>query len=231
MLIVWLLACASEPPAAPSLRQVPLACPNLGATLVLPPTGGGPFPTGVVLVGAQAWDRWGDLPERPWGHYRDVAHAIAGAGGAAVVFDKGGTGETAGQPSGIDGRVAEAVAAVACARERPEVDYARIVLVGHSQGTLVAAKTAPLVKAAGLVLLSPVVGGAEVPDLPVTIVRGEADGGRAMDADLLAAHPHAKHVVVPRGNHLLFEGDPEPGEAHVSRVATGAVAEAVLSLR
>lgn len=227
MLLALVLAAAASP-----VREVRLSCPApdrpLGASLWLPAVATGPLPTAVVLVGAQPWDRNGDLPGTPWGHYRDVARAVAEAGGAALLFDKGGTGETGGDPADLDQRVREAVAAVACVRARPEVDDARVVFVGHSQGSVVAARAARAAGVAGLVLLSPVVGAAEVPALPLVIVRGEADGGRAADEALLKARPDATHVLVPNGGHLLFEGDTSPGVSHVSVVATGAVARAVV---
>jgi dienelactone hydrolase len=233
--------------AAPSAtitapRTLPLPCPApdrpLGATLWLPATGAGPFPTAIVLVGAQPWNRDGDLPGRPWHHYADLADAIARAGGAALLFDKGGTGVTGGAPADLDQRAREAVAAIACARARPEVDPGRLVLVGHSEGSEVALEVAlggaPI---AGLVLLSPVVlpaGLARLPPVPVTLVRGEADGGDDADRDRMAAlGARGRHVLVPGGDHLLFDtrtGPPDPADpaTTIAPAAARAVVEAVV---
>jgi pimeloyl-ACP methyl ester carboxylesterase len=223
MVLALALACARTEAAVTETR---LTCPApdrpLAASVIAGP-GVGPRPGAVVLVGAQGWDRYGDLPDGPkWVHYRDVAEAIAGAGGVALLFDKGGTGETGGPPAGATQRVREAVAAAACLRSRPEVDPARVWLVGHSQGAMVAVRAAPEAKPAGLALLSPIASEAPA-GLPFVVVRGTADGGEATDAGLLAGRPDARRVLVEGGDHLLMVG----GSARISEVATRAVAEAV----
>ncbi len=171
-----------------------LTCPApdrpLGATLWLPPAGTGPFAAGVALVGGQMWNRDGDLPDSAWHHYADVADAISRGGGAALLFDKGGTGATGGPPADDGQRVREAVAALACVRQRPEVDGGRVTLIGHSDGSVVATEVAlgdPTLH--GLVLLSRGADPERLAQLPVTLpvllVRSEHDFGVEDDLERL----------------------------------------------
>jgi len=239
---------AEAPPPAPSpvepgrAVQCPAEPRALAASWVAP-DGPGPFPTAVVLVGARPWNRWGDQPDAPWGHYRDIAQALVASGAAVLVFDKGGTGQTGGPPVDEPARVAEAHAAVACALAQPGADPARMTLLGHSQGstvaTLAAIQGAPI---QGLVLLSPVVAVdplAALPDgLSLTLVRGELDGVDADDKRLQvlgARGLQARHAVIPKSDHLLLDAsrrvpDPADPATAVHPAALRVIADAVTSL-
>ncbi len=146
-----ILACnTSTPPAPGEPREAPMNpaaegtdvwCPAEPRPLAgtwLAPKGDGPFPTALILVGARPWNRWGDAPDAPWGHYRDIAEALVAGGAAVLVFDKGGTGQTGGTTVNLSARVTEARAAVSCALAQPGADPQRFSLVGHSQGSVVA---------------------------------------------------------------------------------------------
>ncbi len=251
MLTALMLACSCEPelPSVPSEAAEPaadLTCPadpqDLAATWRTP-TGPGPFPTAVVLVGARPWDRWGDLPDAPWSHYRAMAEALVAAGAAVLLFDKGGTGATGGALGTPTARVAEAHAALACALAQPGADPNRVSFVGHSQGSWVAS-TAAVQGAAvqGLVLLSPVVELdllAALPDgLVVTLVRGALDGADADEKRLQvlgARKLKSRHAVVPSADHLLLDASrivPEPGHplSPVHPAALRVLADAVTSV-
>jgi dienelactone hydrolase len=233
LLGLLLMACdRSEPapttPAAPT-RVEPgsaVTCPAEPRPLAgswLAPDGPGPFPTAVILVGARSWNRWGDQPDAPWGHYRDIAQALVSSGSAVLVFDKGGTGETGGATVDESARVKEAHAAVACALTQPGADPTRLALIGHSQGstiaTLAAVQGAPV---QGLVLLSPVVDLAPLAALPdglaVTLVRGSLDGADADDKRLQvlgARKLQARQAVIPSADHLLLDASikvPSPSD-------------------
>jgi hypothetical protein len=245
----------ASPAAASGPRAIPLTCEvgpgitPLAGTLWLPAAGDGPFPTMLLFPGAAMWNRDGDLPDEPWGHYHDLALAVADAGGAAVLFDKHGTGATGGEPLADDTqRTLEAGAAEGCTQARPETDDQRLVWVGHSMGTGVAvasflagmhpdAGRPPGPRPRRLVLLSPVVDpealAALPPDIAVTLVRGELDLDEEGDAARLAALGARGHqVLVPGGDHLLFDatnGTPDPKDpgTRISPVAAAAVVGAV----
>lgn len=217
-----LLGCAAGTPApgsSPRFREELTSCPSkppLGTSFYWPASASGPIPLAVVLVGAQPWNRYGDLATKPWSHYRDIAEALASAGTAVLLFDKGGTGETGGRSPEFADRVNEAVAAVACGRARTEVGS--VVLVGHSQGAAVALAAAPEAVPDRIVLLAP---GAGLPDfpagVPVAIIQPTGE-----------ASPSVKATLIPGVNHLFLR---EPARAGTSRVDPQALAAIVAAVR
>ena len=87
----------------------------------------------------------------------DEAEVLAGAGFASLAWDKPGVGGSGGdwRDQSLQDRAAEALAAVACLAAQEDVDPARIVLLGGSQGGWVAplaASMSPTV--AGVISLS-----------------------------------------------------------------------------
>ena len=88
---------------------------------------------------------------------RQVAAHLAHAGVASLRYDKRGVGKSSGDynETGFHDNVADAEAALAALRAHPAVDPAHVVVVGHSEGALiavrVAARGAPV---AGVVLLA-----------------------------------------------------------------------------
>lgn len=212
---------ASGAPAA--AREEVFVCEGAGAPIAasvfLPATGTVSLPTAIVAVGAQRWDRYGDLPGKPWGHYRQIAEALTARGAAVILFDKGGTGATAGPPATFASRVAELLQVVGCTRARPEVGP--ITYVGHSQGAAVVVEAARTERPAALVLLSPAPGTGEAPEgVPSTVIQAASE-----------ATPSLRPITIPGVNHLLF---PEPAVAGTSRVADEAlraIGDAVLATR
>jgi hypothetical protein len=223
MLLV-VLACAPDPgppvaaPDAPTAEIGPreLVCPHeppLHGTLQGP---GGASPVAVIAVGAQMWDRWGDLPGVPWSHYRQIAAAIEAAGYTVFTFDKGGTGATGGEATGVDARADEVVAAVACVRANGAVGP--LVLIGHSAGGAVVNHAVERTRPAHVLTLNPQAAPTEF--APASVIQSESE-----------ANPMWEPTVIPGADHLLF---PEPAEAGVSTVdprALGAIVRVVGSVK
>lgn len=112
----------------------------LAGTMLMPPATSGAFPVVVFQNGSGAWTRWG---------YDAWTAPVLARGIAVFTYDKRGAGESGG--SGVEDlnglfKFSEDVeAAFHTARAHPGADPARIMLFGHSQGSL----TVPLAVARG----------------------------------------------------------------------------------
>lgn len=114
---------------------------RLAGTLTLP-QGKGPFPAAVMITGSGAQDR----DETILGHkpFAVIADRLTRDGIAVLrVDDRGFAGSTGDFASATDDDFAvDAASNVAFLRSRPDIDPARIGLIGHSEGGLVAPKVA-----------------------------------------------------------------------------------------
>lgn len=129
---------------------------TLAGTLTLPASGQGPFPAVLLIHGSGPVDRDENAPGLKTDIFRQFAEALAAAGVASLRFDKRGVGESDGDAASASRAdlLDDVRAALDALRAQPEVDGARIILIGHSEG----AYLAPIVAAedptiAGLVLL------------------------------------------------------------------------------
>ncbi len=130
---------------------------TLAGTLTLPARGRGPFPAAIFIHGSGPVDRDENAPGLKTDIFRQLAESLAAAGVASLRFDKRGVGESDGDaaPTSRADLLDDVRAALDALRAQPEVDGARIILIGHSEG----AYLAPIVAAAdsriaGLVLLA-----------------------------------------------------------------------------
>jgi pimeloyl-ACP methyl ester carboxylesterase len=101
----------------------------LAGTLHLP-VGNGPFPLAVLIQGHGPNGRGG---------YSEIIKRLNADGIAALEYDKRGVGQSTGTyKEDIEQLTADAGAAVAAMRGRPEIDSSRIALIGQSQGGVIA---------------------------------------------------------------------------------------------
>jgi pimeloyl-ACP methyl ester carboxylesterase len=113
--------------------------------------GGGPFPVAVIVAGTGPWTRAG---------FVNIRARLLSGGIATLAYDKRGQGRSTGEfIDTIPAMARDVAAAVAFLRTRPDIDRARIALIGMSQGGV----AAPLVASrdpaiAALVMLSGPVG-------------------------------------------------------------------------
>ena len=126
----------------------------LGATLSLP-KGNGPFPAVVLVHGSGPQDRDQTIgPNKP---FADIAHGLAAQGVAVLRYDK----RSQARPQDFaDGAslaletTDDAIAAVALLKVQPGIDPARVFVLGHSQGGMVASRVAKASGAAGAILFA-----------------------------------------------------------------------------
>jgi len=112
---------------------------TLSGTLMLP-AGDGPFPAALLLPGSGPVDRDSNHRRMPLDVTRQLAVALAETGVASLRYDKRGVGRSEGDfmSAGFLGNADDAEAALGVLAARPEVAAARVVLVGHSEGALLA---------------------------------------------------------------------------------------------
>lgn len=162
----------SQTPQAPfPYREVELefdspdeAGVHLAGTLVLPP-GKGPHPAVLLITGSGQQDR----DETIFGHkpFLVIADALARRGIASLRVDDRATGKSKGalHEATSETFASDARLELAVLRARPEIDAARVGLIGHSEGALIAAMLAadPAQHIAAVVMLAgPGLSGARV---------------------------------------------------------------------
>ncbi len=132
----------------------PVRLPGL---LCLPAKLGGKVPLVVLVHGSGPEDRDETVgPNKP---FRDLAAGLAAAGIATLRYDK----RTFALKGKLDANtltveeetIADAVSAVALARTLPEVDPARVFVLGHSQGATFGPFIADRAQARGAILMAP----------------------------------------------------------------------------
>lgn len=127
-------------------RAVDLAVPAmdaaLAATLTLPPSlEAGPIPAVLLIPGSGPVDRDSNVRSMRLDVTRHLAEALAVRGVASLRYDKRGVGASGGgdwRAVGFWDLVRDAQDALAVLAARPEIDAARLVVLGHSEGALVA---------------------------------------------------------------------------------------------
>lgn len=120
----------------------------------------GPAPTGsaaLLISGSGEVDRDSNARRLPLAVMREVAAALTAAGVASLRYDKRGVGQSEGHfhATGLHDNVADARAALAALRLQDGVDPDRVVVIGHSEGAIIATElAADDDRLAGVVLLA-----------------------------------------------------------------------------
>ncbi len=141
-------------------EDVVVGVKRLPGIITVPTTGKPPYPAAVLLGGSGP----GDMNESigPNRVFEDLAEGLSSRGIAVLRYDK-----RTHNPANIDPAayahftveqeyIEDAVAAVELLRARDDIDHARIFIIGHSLGGLVAPDVAKSARGiAGLVLLAP----------------------------------------------------------------------------
>lgn len=150
----------APPPGAPYRAvevRVPSAAAALGATLTIPCGATDRLPAAVLIAGTGVQDRDGGvMPNDPYRPLRQIADTLSRRGIAVLRLDDRGFAEGNHWSPPTAAEVAEDVRnAISLLRGRADIDAQRILVIGHSEGGIVA----PMIAAgdsglAGIILLS-----------------------------------------------------------------------------
>ena len=127
---------------------------SLGATVAYP-SKEGRRPAIVIIMGTGKLDRDGNGPGSRMNIYRDLSDLFVEEGFVTIRYDKRGTHRSSGDFSsaGLSDLVDDAVSVTEYVKSLPYVDAGRVVVCGHSEGTMVATLLSEREDVAGLMLL------------------------------------------------------------------------------
>ena len=134
--------------------SIPSGRVTLAGTLVR--VGVEPGPAALLISGSGPIDRDSNAKRLRTRIMAEVAEHLAANGVASLRYDKRGVGASEGEylAAGFHDNVEDARAALETLRSRPSVDPSRVVVIGHSEGALIAAELASDSRLAGAILLS-----------------------------------------------------------------------------
>lgn len=126
---------------------------RLGATVTR--NGREVSPAIVLIMGTGKLDRDGNGPGLKMDLYKNMAKMFAEHGYVVVRYDKRGTHESEGDfnSAGLSDIVDDAVSVVQYTKSLPYVDESRIIVCGHSEGSMIATLLSRKEDVAGLILL------------------------------------------------------------------------------
>jgi len=204
-----------QPPYPYGEREVVVDAPEdgkLAGTLTIP-AGEGKHPALLLITGSGSQDRDETIfAHRP---YRLIADHLTRAGFAVLRLDDRGSGKTQGKTTSLDTDIGDAQASLAFLFAQPEVDPARVGIIGHSVGGMIApiVATRSKKKVAFIVTLA----GAAMPGrelVPLQVEAGMVASGAPADVAARLAEVQRKL------GEAAFKGDP----AAVRKAAADALA-------
>lgn len=131
---------------------------TLRGTLTIPTAGNEVFPAILIIPGTGTLDRDGNAKrgKMQLNLYRELAEFLTSVGFVTLRYDKRGVGKSEGKTiqTGMYDLVDDAEAAVEFLRQHPQVNRERVIVLGHSEGTILATALNARNPVSGLMLLS-----------------------------------------------------------------------------
>lgn len=134
---------------------IPSAYP-LAATLALPQQEQEKHPMIIMIHGSGDIDRNGNAKQLHINAFKELSDRIAAAGFAVLRYDKRGVGQSGGDfhEMGLFDLIDDAAAVVDFAKQHPQIDSSRIILLGHSEGSIIAPAIHARTPVNGMILLA-----------------------------------------------------------------------------
>jgi pimeloyl-ACP methyl ester carboxylesterase len=174
----------SDPGLATQYGAVPVD-DSLHRTLTTTPQAlASPAPAVLLIGGIGCYSI--DVGNRPQDAYMRLTHDLARAGFVTMRVEKSGVGDSQGPPCSnvdFDSEMRGYAAALRALQSNPQVDPARVYLLGHSIGTIVAPRLASRNRVAGVIVVEAV--GRDWPEYEIRNLRRdlELDGETAANTD------------------------------------------------
>lgn len=129
---------------------------SLQGTLTIPAHDAATYPAILLIGGTGKGDRDGNVRGLKLNMYKDLADYFTSLGFATFRYDKRGTHKSEGDyyETGVTDLIDDGVACIRFLKEHPQIDPKRIVIVGHSEGALLAPAIYVRESVAGLILLA-----------------------------------------------------------------------------
>ncbi|MDQ0232076.1 pimeloyl-ACP methyl ester carboxylesterase [Metabacillus malikii] len=128
----------------------------LSATLTIPEESTSTYPAILFISGSGKGDRDGNLKNMPMNIYKDLADFLTSKGFITLRYDKRGIGNSGGKfiETGVNDFIDDAVDGLKYLEAHPKVDANRILILGHSEGALIAPAVNQRKAVSGLILLA-----------------------------------------------------------------------------
>jgi uncharacterized protein len=140
-------------------REIKLKGENtIYGSIRVPAAGEGKYPAILIIAGSGPLDRDGNdrKGKYPTNLYKELAHYMTDLGFVTFRYDKRGTGKSDGEwlATGLSDLVEDAKKSIEFLVSHPNVDAEKIIVCGHSEGTVIATKLTEIFNLAGVMLLS-----------------------------------------------------------------------------
>jgi uncharacterized protein len=129
----------------------------LGGTLTIPEGSSETYPVIIMVHGSGPIDRDSNAKRMPMNIFKELSALAAGEGFASLRYDKRGVGASGGDfnETGVYDLVDDLQAVVDFAKTHSAIDDKRIILLGHSEGTILTPLMNDRDPVAGMILLAP----------------------------------------------------------------------------
>ena len=128
----------------------------LAATLTIPKGRNEKYPLVVMVHGSGPTDRDSNAKGMPMNIFKQLSDVVVSEGFASIRYDKRGVGASKGDyyETGVHDLINDARAVVEFAKKHPNIDSENVILLGHSEGSIIAPFLNEKVAVDGMILLA-----------------------------------------------------------------------------